>query len=292
MRRSRLGSLRALAPRRRSRAGMWFATFTILSLLMLLASGTEPARLVQRTSERALEPVRSLLTGTGRGIGALFGALGEIDRLRRENDELRSALSAAEQRIAELREAEAENDELRALLGIDVALDMELLPVRITSRDPSNFSAELSVDAGSKQGIRAGMPVVGSAHGAAALAGTVVEVGAETARVRLIVDSRSSVVAVDQRSRAMGLVRGQPGGQLVMVEIAAGDEVAPGDSIVSAGLEIGPAARSRYPGGLLIGSVQAVEEDAGALTQTAFVRPALDLGALERLLVVLDFTEG
>ena len=36
---------------------------------------------------------------------------------------------------------------------------------------------------------------------------------------------------------------------------------------------------SRYPGGLLIGTVQAVEEDDNALTQTAFVRPASTLPA-------------
>ena len=279
------------SPNRRSRAGLWFAAFTIASLLMLLASSTEPALTLQRVTSRALDPVRGVLSGIGSGVVGLLGAIGEIDRLRGENAELRVALAGAEQRIAELTEAARENEELRELLGITEALEMELLPVRITSRDPSNFAWEVGVDAGRDDGVREGMPVVANADGAGALAGTVVGVTDDSARVRFIVDTRSSVIALDQASRALGEIRGQAGGQLVMTGVPVTEVVEVGDTIVSAGLTFGTEA-SRYPGGLLIGTVQAVEEDPNALTQTAFVRPALDVGSAERLLIVLDFSQG
>ena len=70
------------SPNRRSRAGLWFAGFTIASLLMLLASSTEPARALQEVTARALDPVRQTLAGIGGGVAGLFGAVGEIDRLR------------------------------------------------------------------------------------------------------------------------------------------------------------------------------------------------------------------
>lgn len=278
-------------PHRRSRAGLWFAGFTIVSLLMLLASSTEPARTLQQVTTRALDPVRQTLSGIGGGIAGVFGAVGEIDRLRSENAELRVALAGAEQRIAELTEAARENEELRQLLGITQSLEMELFPVRIISRDPSNFAWEVGIDAGADDGIAEGMPVVANADGAGALAGTVVAVTPDTARVRFIVDTRSVVIAMDQASRALGEVRGQAGGQLVMTNIPVTEEVEVGATIVSAGLTYESAA-SRYPGGLLIGIVQAVEEDANALTQTAFVRPAVDAASAERLLVVIDFSQG
>jgi rod shape-determining protein MreC len=279
------------SPHRRSRAGLWFAAFTIASLLMLLASSTEPALTLQRVTTRALDPVRGVLSGIGSGVAGLFGAIGEIDRLRSENADLRVALAGAEQRIAELSEAARENEELRQLLGITEALEMDLLPVRITSRDPSNFAWEVGVDAGSDDGVREGMAVVANAHGAGALAGTVVSVTGDSARVRFIVDTRSSVIALDQASRALGEIRGQAGGQLVMNGVPVTEVVEVGDTIVSAGLTFGNEA-SRYPGGLLIGTVQAVEEDPNALTQTAFVRPAFDVASAERLLIVLDFSQG
>ena len=278
-------------PHRRSRSGLWFAGFTIASLLMLLASSTDPAITLQRVTTRALDPVRQAISGAGAGVAGLFGAIGEIDRLRTENAELRESLAGAEQRITELTEAGRENEELRGLLGITEALDMELLPVRIISRDPSNFAWEVGVDAGRDDGVRAGMPVIANAGGAGALAGTVLSATNDTARVRFIVDTGSTVVAIDQASQALGEIHGQPGGQLVMRNIPVTETVEVGDTIVSAGLTFGTEA-SRYPGGLLIGTVQAVEEDPNALTQTAFVRPAFDADSAERLLIVLDFRQG
>jgi rod shape-determining protein MreC len=281
------------SPHRRSRSGLWFAAFTIVSLLLLLASQTDAALTLQRASARALSPVRQAIGGMGEGIAGVFGTIGEIDRLRTENDDLRRRLAGAEQRIAELQEAARENEQLRELLGLTESLDMDLLAVRIISRDPSNFTWEIGIDAGSDDGLAVGMPVVGSAEGAGALAGTVVSVGSDTATVRLLVDTRSSVVAVDQQSDALGLVQGQIGGQLVMVDVTVADQVEVGDTIVTRGLVLEEGvARSPYPRGLLIGMVQAVQRDANALTQTAFVRPALDFGRLDRLLVVLSFRQG
>ena len=283
-------------PHRRSRVGLRLAAFTIASLLMLLTARTEPALFVQQAASKALDPLRSAITAVGEAASGMVGAIGEIGRLRGDNDRLRSDLAGAEQRIAELQEAATENAELRQLLGLTTSLGMEMLPARILTRDPSNFSWELGIDAGTDQGVGVGMPVVAAADGGGALAGSVVAVSSDSATVRLVVDSRSSVVAIDQATRALGLVRGQLGGQLVMVQVAVTDRVAVGDSILTAGLVLTatPAAggvRSPYPKGLLIGTVQAIQQDANALTQTLFVRPAVDFGRIERLLVVLHFTQ-
>ena len=151
---------------RRSRAGLWFAAFTVASLLMLLASRTEPAQTLQQASARALEPVRAAVAGAGDAVVGLFGTIGEIDRLRTENDQLRSELVGLQQRVAELTEAAAENVELRQLLGLTKSLNLRTLPVRIIARDPSNLSWEVGIDAGSDAGLKVGMPVVGSANGA------------------------------------------------------------------------------------------------------------------------------
>jgi rod shape-determining protein MreC len=123
-----------------------------------------------------------------------------------------------------------------------------------------------------------------------------VAVGSDSATVRFVIDPRSSVVALDQQTRALGLVTGQLGGQLVMGQLRATDVVAVGNTVVTAGLTLAdatgaPVGRSPYPKGLLIGRIQAVEADPNALTQTAFVRPAIDFPAVERLLVVLRFTQ-
>ena len=284
---------RGRRPDRRLRptAGLWLAAFTIASLLMLLASSTEPVRTVQRAAGELLDPAREAVAAVGETIADAFGALGDIGRLREENDELRSELAEAQQRVAELTEAARENEELRELLGISRALDMELLPVRVTGREPSNFVQEATVDAGTDDGVHPGMPVLGNADGAAALVGTVVEATSSSARVRFIVDTRSVVIALDQETRALGEIRGQAGGQLLFANVPATERLATGDTVVTAGITVADDS-SRYPAGLLIGRIQAVEPDANAVTQTGFVRPSLDPAELERLLIVLDFEQG
>jgi cell shape-determining protein MreC len=71
-----------------------------------------------------------------------------------------------------------------------------------------------------------------------------------------------------------------------MTQVAVTDEVAVGDTIITAGLELADVAASQYPRGLLIGTVSALETDANGLTRTVFVRPALDPRDIEWLMVV------
>ncbi len=163
------------SPHRRSRAGLWFAGFTIACLLMLLASATDPAVTLQRVTTRALEPgPAALIVGRRRGRGrSLRAPSARSTGCAAENAELRVALAGAEQRIAELAEAARENDELRELLGISRGPRDETLPVRVISRDPSNFAWEVGIDAGlATMACGDGMPVVANADGAGALAGT------------------------------------------------------------------------------------------------------------------------
>ena len=280
--------------RRRSRAGVRVAAVTIASLILLLSSGTAPARYLQDVGGQVLQPLRTAVESIGRAVAGLIQTVADLGRLESENDALRRALAAAELRMTALQQAASENAELRQLLGLTRTLPMDLLPVRVLSRDPGNLTWEIGIDAGSHQGVKVGMPVVASANGAGALAGAVVAVGPDTATVRLVLDTRASVVALDQRTRTLGLAQGQLGGRLVMIQVPVTDAVAVGDAIVSAGLVIGDpsggAVRSPYPPGLLIGFVEAMALDQNAVTRTLYLRPAVDFSALDRLLLVLRFS--
>ncbi|MGH2488344.1 MAG: rod shape-determining protein MreC [Candidatus Limnocylindria bacterium] len=278
------------SPYRRSRGRLRWGVLVVVSLVLVGVSGTEPVRSIQRASARLLSPVHGLLTEIGSAAADLVETITEIDRLRTENDDLRSTLAGAEQRIAELQEAARDNARLRGLLGLEPVLGWELLPARVTSAGTSVLSWEVGIDAGRDDGVRVGMAVVGDAEGGGGLAGVVVEASPDSAVVRLVVDPRARVVARDQQTEALGLVQGQPGGQLIMTQVTLTEEVAVGDTIVTAGLELEGVAASPYPRGLLVGTVTALEADANGLTQTAFVRPAIDPRTVEWLMVVLSTT--
>jgi rod shape-determining protein MreC len=272
---------------RRSRATAWWAVLVVISIGLVVVSGTGPARQAQEVAARFVAPIQEAVSGIGRGISELAETIGEVGSLRAENDELSSELAGAEQRIAELQEAARENARLRALLGLQAVLGWDLVPARVVAAGTGALTWEVAVDVGRADGIRVGMPVVAAAaDGAGGLAGLVVEVRADRSIIQLTVDPRSRVVARDQQTEALGVIQGQPGGQLVMTQVPVTDTVAVGDTIITAGLELEGVAASPYPRGLLIGRVSAIEADPNGLTQTVFVRPAIDPRAVEWLMVV------
>jgi rod shape-determining protein MreC len=276
--------------RRRSPAIAGWAVLVALSVGLLVVSGTGPARSMQEAAARLVAPVQSALAGFGESVGDLVDAIGEIGSLRADNESLRTSLAAAEQRIAGLEDAARDNARLRLLLGLPAALGWDLVPARIVAAGTGGLTWEVAIDAGRSDGIAVGMPVVGTAPGGGALAGIVVEARPDRAIVLLTVDPRSRVVARDIQSEALGVVQGQPGGQLVMTQVAVTDDLAIGDTIVTAGLELEGVAASAYPRGLLIGTVSALETDTNGLTRTAFVRPAIDPRSIEWLMVVRSAT--
>ena len=108
-----------------------------------------------------------------------------------------------------------------------------------------------------------------------ALAGRVVEVGPDSAKVVLVTDSGSTVIGQLTTNAATGeVVGGLDDGVLVMSQIDASETVTVGDEVVTAGIELGGGIRSPYPKGLLLGQVIDVRRDANDVVQTAYLQPA------------------
>jgi rod shape-determining protein MreC len=288
---SSLPGSRSGSSSRRSRAAVWWGVLVVVSIVLVAVSATGPVRSAQEAAARLVAPVQAAVTAVAAGVGDLVETIGEIGGLRAENDALRSELAGADQRIAELQEAARENARLRALLGLQAVLGWDLVPGRVVAAGTGALTWEVALDTGRLDGVRVGMPVVGAAaSGGGGLAGIVVEVSPQRAVVQLTVDPRSRVIARDQQTEALGVIQGQPGGQLVMTQVPITDQVGVGDTIVTAGLELEGVAASPYPRGLLIGSVSALETDQNGLTQTVFVRPAIDPRSVEWLMVVRSAT--
>jgi rod shape-determining protein MreC len=84
-----------------------------------------------------------------------------------------------------------------------------------------------------------------------------------------------------QRSRARGIVRGTGTGALEFGFMVRGDDVQPGDEVITSGVG------GVHPKGLRVGRVTEVHADASSLLHTATVQPAADFGRLEQVFVML-----
>lgn len=192
-----------------------------------------------------------------------------LSALKDQNAELRGLLSDAE-------EYRQEAERLKGLLAMRDASGVSGVGARVVGMAADTWDRSVTIDAGENQGISPGMAVMGSAG----VVGLVVQVGADTAAVRLLADADSGAACMVQSSRAQGIVRGSPEG-LLYLEVVDEDEIPQvGDVVVTSGLG------GSYPSGLIVGTVVSVNASTGNATGRIVVSQNASVSALEEVLVV------
>jgi rod shape-determining protein MreC len=208
----------------------------------------------------------------------------DLRDLRARNQQLESLVDELMIENVRLKEVEAQNEDLRRKLAFSETHPQYILKAaevkgRVIGYEPSNFMSVLVIDVGKRHGIHKSMPVV-SERG---LVGRIHSVGTNWAKVLLIIDPSSSVAALAQASRASGVVSGHLGQELTMGYVAQEETVNVGDVILTSGMG------GDYPKGLVIGQVLEVHRRDIDPFQEATVRPAVDFGKLEYVLVITSF---
>ena len=200
----------------------------------------------------------------------------ENRRLKEELDALRSA----EYRLGLL---EAENKELLAMAGYRRENNgLTLLSARVLGVSLGDMHESFFLDKGEADGVRPDMVVTTSSG----VAGVVDQVYRHYSRFMLISARRSrmGVKVLRRESRAAGVLTGQgPNRSLLQAEyFGRDDDVKPGDMLVTSGIG------GKYPSGLFIGTVSAVESDVTGLQKLVQVDPAANLSHLDRVFIVLQ----
>jgi rod shape-determining protein MreC len=272
----------------RRQAILYVALLTI-TLLLVAFSGSAPLTELRRGVGFAMAPLQNSLRDAGRAAGSLFATLGEIDRLRQENQQLTERVNELATENRSLASLRSQNEQLTELLDVRSSLEYESVAAEVISRRFSDQEHVISLDRGADVGIEESDPVLG---GGGALIGQVVEVGANYSRVLLITDTRMTVVGQIETSRGVGTVVGQLERPLQMTGIPAGDEVNVGEAVLTAGIELSEGIRSPYPKGLLIGIIALIQRSPDQLFQTALLTPATELDRLEYVLVITDYEGG
>jgi len=197
--------------------------------------------------------------------------------LQAENSDLRSKIATDDYARNRL----AEYDGLTAAAK---DLGYSLVPARVVALGPSqSFSRTVTIDAGSKAGLRPDLTVVNDDG----LVGRVLRVTRTTATVLLIVDADSVVGGRVGRSMEVGFVtgRGVLGGDGRLDLELVDDTAIPGkgDAVVTWGSQGG----GPYVSGVPIGEVTTVYSSLRETAQRAVVDPYVDFGALDLVGVVV-----
>ena len=197
--------------------------------------------------------------------------------LREENESLHKALDRLRGRVNTLREDHLANRRLKGLLNFKTRSNLAFAGAKVVAWDPNAWFKAMTIDRGSRDGVRPGMPVV-SGRG---VVGRIVGVTPHYAKVLLLIDYNSSVDAFVQRTRARGILAGRSGKTCSLKYVLKNDDLVQGDVIVTSGMG------GVFPKGIPLGLISRVRKLGHDIFQEVEVVPAVDFTKLEEVAVIL-----
>jgi len=257
-------------------------------LLFILLFSLILWRLKEGGKERVSKPEEVLLSGLtflqkgGREAGRKFGQIrrnfAKINELEKEHERLEKELFEQKARNNRLYEYYLKQRHLVKLLKFKEETPFSQETARVIARDPTNWFATLVIDKGELSGLKRGLPVV-TEEG---LAGRIFKLNKTSAKVLLLSDENSTLGARLQRTREAGVIGGEGGGLCCLKYLSRNSDVKIGDKVITSGLS------ETIPGGVIIGEVSKVKRRDSSLSPWVEVKPAVNFGRLEEVLVIKE----
>lgn len=171
--------------------------------------------------------------------------------------------------LSRLRSAEQRNERLREMLQFSAESELSLYPVQVVGKELNQVTNSLTVDAGSNQGIKKGMPMVSSDG----LVGKVILTADDYSQVMPYLSTLFRVSATLQQSNAYGIVSwdGKSLEELQLNYVPQTIPVDSGEVVVTSGLS------NQFPPDIPIGEVIHTEPQEGKETQIIYIKPFVNL---------------
>lgn len=211
------------------------------------------------------------------GISGTVGGIGELRRASKENVALREEVERLTAELNETREKAAQLESLRSAYGLEGTPAYQRVNATVIARDTSLWFKRLTIDKGTLDGVKRNMPVV-TAQG---IVGRVISVGPNFAQIQVITDSNAGAGVMLQGTRAPGVLKGLNNARCEIRNINSTEEVNEGDKVVTTGLD------RIYPKGLVVGTIERVENDANGPWKKIIVNPAAAVDRVENVFVLL-----
>ena len=253
---------------------------TVISMVVdrrSLAAGGRELPWWQAVVLEVTAPIQRIVSAPFEGAENFYENYVDLIGVRAENRRLRRRISEIESENLQFREALVSSGHLGRIASMRDEVEIPMLPAEVVGLDVAPWFRSVLVDRGSQHGVQPGHPVI--TH--EGVVGVVTATSGHAAKTMLLLDRQSAVDALVQRSRARGVLRGVGRDRLEFEFVVRGADVVAGDEIVTSGLG------GIYPKGLRLGRVSELREAGGRLTRIAVIEPAVDLGQLEQVFVML-----
>ncbi|MGB9103203.1 MAG: rod shape-determining protein MreC [Terriglobales bacterium] len=253
----------------------------ILGLAVQVKRGTDQgtSRLIRIWAVSAITPIEKGVGHTSRWIADTWHNYLYLRGVRAQNQKLREEIEHMRLEQVRMSEDAGQARRLQSLLGFKEEFISQTMPAQVISTTGSEFSRGVFIDKGSRDGIKADMPVI-TPDG---IVGKVFRVYPTSSLVLEINDSSSGAGVIMEKSRLQGILKGSPTGQTFVANIMADEKIEPGERILTSGGD------RVYPKGMAVGTVSRVNP-AGTFLNVE-VKPSAQLNGLEEVLVITKIVE-
>ncbi len=247
-----------------------FREYIALVLLILLS-----LIILSQNKNPNVQKIRAIAFGSFATVTSVISDLMNVTDLKRENEELRETNAKLMLQISRLREFGIVNKELRELLTFKDTTDFPLIPASIVSRSLSMTQNTITLNAGKKDGVLPGMPVVND-KGFIGIVNSISE-DFSIARTLNNVDLRLTVM--DERSRVNGILK-WTGDELIIINIPNTFDVEAGDRIITSDVS------SIVPIPIPVGIVEEFRPGETGVFSYIRVKPFADLAPVENVFIL------
>jgi rod shape-determining protein MreC len=243
-----------------------------LALLQIGAQRTGSTSPIAAVASALFDAGEIAVAATIRGVRMLGTTVVSLPGLQRENAILQARnrrLVEENARLHELAAAYAAESAVRPVVDLYHGIE-----ARVVGFPPENESRAVTIDRGFRSGVRRDDGVLATDG----VVGRIASVGPFSSTVLLITDYTSRIPAVVQRGRWWGIARGNLGSVVV--------EYIPQDAPLRVGDTVVTGEGRSFHSGVPIGAVTQIERGDSTLYQTALIKTFVNLGALDRVVVV------
>lgn len=248
----------------------------------LKTSGSGP---VSAAAGAVLAPMQKGVNQLGSGLTNLREHLRTKKSLEKENEELRTQLADAQQNLNQVQLNQEELDNLKSLYDMDQNYaDYDKIAANVIGKDAGNWFSVFLIDRGSNDGITVGMNVLADGG----LAGIVIQVGPNYAKVRSIIDDNSNVSARNLSTSDLCVVSGslKTMNKSSLIDFDdlrdKEDQAKVGDQIVTSNIS------DMFLEGIPIGYITDIKTDSNNLTKSGHIATIVDFEHLDDVFVILQ----
>lgn len=254
-------------------------TIVILILIVIFSNREANTSFFENVANKLVMPIQNGLTYLKNKVSGNSTFFTDINNLKKENQNLEEKNSQLEQELRELENIRTENETLKEYLGLTEKYgEYKTVPGYIIDKDISNYSKIIVINIGKKEGIEENMTVIADEG----LVGHVVSVTDNTAKVRTIIDTSSSISCLMSTNKDSIVCKGtlESDTELKAMYIPTNANLVQGDSVDTSGLG------GIYPKGIHVGTVKKIISTKNITDRYAIVETAVNFSKLNTVLVI------